>query len=82
VIIVIGYLAFALNVIGNVLLAHKNILGWAVRLVTNVAWIVYAWQIEDGGPVVFNHAAFVLINLYGMVQWWKKRDGEKKESEA
>ncbi len=68
-IIAIGYTALALNVAGNLLLAHKNAAGWVVRLLTNVAWIVYAVQVESGGPMVLNHLIFLGINLYGMRQW-------------
>lgn len=67
--ILVGYLAFILNVIGNLLLAHKNIAGWIIRFVTNVTWIIYAIQIEDGEPVVLNHLVFLAINSYGLVKW-------------
>ena len=75
----IGYLAFALNVAGNLLLVHKRWQGWAVRIVTNVAWIAYAAQIDDGGPVVANHAAFMAINLYGLSKWGKKKSLKGRE---
>ena len=72
----IGYVALALNVGGNMLLAHKNIWGWVVRIVTNVAWITYASQIEGGDPMVANHAVFFMINMYGLRKW---RTKEKKD---
>lgn len=63
----LGYLAFGLNVIGNLLLTRKNIFGWIVRLATNVAWIAYAVQVDGGQPMALNHLTFVAINIYG---WW------------
>lgn len=66
----LGYLAFGLNVAGNLLLARRNIAGWVVRLATNVAWVAYAIQVQGGEPMVLNHVAFFGINLYG---WWNWR---------
>ena len=65
----IGYLAFAMNVAGNLMLARLNAFGWLVRLATNIAWIVYAVQVPGGGPMWANHAAFFAINLYGWRRW-------------
>ncbi len=72
-IVAIGYAAFGLNVAGNLLLAHKRMAGWIVRLLTNVAWIAYAVQVEGGEPMVLNHAAFMGINLYGLGKWARAR---------
>lgn len=72
---VIGYLAFGLNVAGNLMLARMNVWGWIVRLVTNVAWIAYAVQIPGGGPMWANHAMFLFINLYGFRAWRRQQKG-------
>lgn len=71
--IAIGYLAFVLNVVGNLLLAHRNIGGWVVRLVTNVLWVAYALQVSDGGPVALNHVVFFGINVYGFWKWRQRK---------
>jgi len=78
-IVIIGYVAFALNVAGNLLLAHKNTLGWGVRLLTNIVWIVYAMQVENGLPMVINHLTFLGINAYGLWSWKSKRNKKEKE---
>ena len=59
----IGYVAFVLNVAGNLMLARKNVWGWIVRLVTNV---------PGGGPMWLNHAAFFMINIYGYREWRRR----------
>lgn len=68
----VGYLATALNIAGNLMLARMSIWGWVVRLLTNVVYVVYALQIEQGMPVVANHALFFAINIYGFMQWRAK----------
>lgn len=73
-IVLVGYAALALNVGGNMLLAHKNIWGWVVRLATNAAWIAYAVQVDDGEPVALNHAVFLCINVYGLCRWRRGED--------
>ena len=70
----IGYAALGLNVAGNLMHAHKNMWGWIVRLVTNVAWIAYAVQIPGGGPMWMNHAAFFAINIYAFRKWSGQRE--------
>jgi len=74
VIAAIGYAALVLNVAGNLLLAHKNAAGWTVRLLTNVAWVAYAVQVDGGAPMVANHAIFMGVNLYGLHKWAKTRE--------
>ncbi len=69
----IGYLAFVMNVAGNLLLARKNAWGWLVRLATNVAWIAYAVQVPGGAPMWANHGTFLAINIYGWLEWRKNR---------
>lgn len=69
----VGYTAFITNVAGNLMLARLNVWGWIVRLLTNVLWIVYAIQIESGGPMWLNHLTFFAINVYGF-RTWKRRE--------
>jgi len=69
VIATLGYFAFILNAVGNLMLARRNVWGWIVRLLTNVAWIAYAVQVTDGEPMALNHAFFLGVNLYGFQQW-------------
>lgn len=66
-----GYLATALNVAGNLMLAKQSVSGWLVRMLTNVVYVVYALQIEQGMPVVANHVLFFGINIYGFYSWRK-----------
>ena len=70
---VIGYIALTLNISGNMLLAHKNIWGWIVRLVTNITWILYAVQVDNGEPMALNHIIFFGINIYGFIKWRRER---------
>ncbi len=71
---VIGYTAFGLSGAGNLMLARRNVWGWIVRLVTNIAWIAYALQVTGGDPMVANHAAFFAINIYGFRAWRRQQE--------
>lgn len=68
---ILGYLGFGLNVIGNVLIAHKRRVGWGVRMLCNIAWLFYAVRVTSGEglPVFINHAVFLLVNTYGLYTW-------------
>lgn len=66
---VLGYVATASNVAGNLMLAKMGISGWVVRIATNLLYIAYALQVSDGMPVVANHILFLGINVYGWHIW-------------
>lgn len=65
----VGFVAFVTNVWSNHLLARLKTGGWAVRLVTNVLWIVYSWHTWGGWPLMLNHLVFVYINIDGWISW-------------
>lgn len=65
----IGFVAGALNVWGNLMLAQMRTAGWVVRLCTNLVWIWYAWYAANGLPVMVNHLLFLVVNVFGWVKW-------------
>ncbi|KKM72272.1 hypothetical protein LCGC14_1422200 [marine sediment metagenome] len=65
---IVGFLAFALNVFGNLLLAWKRIEGWIVRIASIVLWGIYAYQIWSPSMIA-NAMTFFCINLYGWRKW-------------
>lgn len=72
--IVFGWLAFVLNVWGNLALTTKGVRGWIIRIACNLCWMPYgiytaAWAL------LANHLLFVGINCYG---WWRWHDDERK----
>jgi len=71
-----GFLSFALNVAGNMMLAWKWRSGWIVRIVAIVSWGVYGWQLSSK-PMMLNAATFFVINCYG---WWKWRKEEREKA--
>jgi hypothetical protein len=63
----LGWIALALNVWGNLALTGKSQTGWIVRLVSNACWLPYSVA-TSAWALFANHALFAGINLYG---WWK-----------
>jgi nicotinamide riboside transporter PnuC len=73
VIELVGFAAFALNVLGNFLLTRKRIRGWLVRLASIVLWGIYAHQVWSLAMMA-NSMTFFVLNCYGY--WnWKRRIG-------
>ncbi len=64
---VIGWVAFALNVWGNLALTTKGTRGWVIRIFSNACWIPYG-LVTGAFALTANHMVFALINCYG---WWK-----------
>ena len=73
----IGWLAFALNLLGNQLLVKKRVAGWPVRLCANAAWIAYSFNVF-AWPLFFNHVAFSLSNAHGWWEWTRRPAAPKK----
>lgn len=72
----IGFLAFALNVWGNLELTKVGNRGHVIRLAANAVWIAYsitcgAWALTA------NHIVFAGINVLGYTRW-KKLEQEGK----
>lgn len=64
----LGWVAFGLNLWGNLLLTKKGIRGWIIRLLCNACFIPYAIYTEAWALLV-NHIAFAGINIYGWYRW-------------
>lgn len=69
-----GWLAFALNVWGNLSLTNKSIHGWVIRLASNVFWVAYSYDTATWA-LLANHVAFGAINIVGWVRWSREETG-------
>lgn len=65
---ILGFLFFALNVAGNLLLTSRSVRGWYVRLAANVVQITYAYSISSPSHEL-NGATFLFINVVGIYRW-------------
>ena len=63
-----GWVAFALNVWGNLALTNKSTHGWVIRLASNVFWIAYSYD-TSAWALLANHVAFGGINVVGWIRW-------------
>lgn len=69
----IGWLALALNLWGNLALTSMSRSGWLIRLGSNAAWIVYSPGV-GAWPLFANHLTFAVVNVVGWVRWSKKEN--------
>ncbi len=65
----IGFAAFGLNILGNLMLAWKYRSGWAIRLLPNIGWAAYSLHFWNPA-LLANSVTFFAINCAG---WWKWR---------
>lgn len=73
---IVGFLAFATNVAGNLMLAWQTIWGWVVRLVSISLWFVYAYN-ESSPSLIANAVTFFCINIFGLWKWRRDRERER-----
>lgn len=74
----LGWLAFVLNVWGNLALTTKGVRGWVIRVGSNLAWIPYGVY-TSAWALTANHTLFMAINFYG---WWRWTRGAPQSFEA
>ncbi len=67
---VVGWVAFALNVWGNLELTKVGNRGHVIRLCSNACWLVYA-PIIGAWALFVNHLTFAGINCLGYYRWRK-----------
>lgn len=63
-----GWIAFALNVWGNLALTGLSVHGWVIRLACNGFFIPYAVHTE-AWALLANHIVFAGINILGWYRW-------------
>lgn len=68
---VLGWLAFGLNVWGNLAIGNRSAKGFIVRLACNATWLVYS-AATGAWPLFGNHAVFAAINIHCYRKWMKE----------
>lgn len=71
--LILGWIAAVLSIIGILLNAKKNILCWPIWLVSNVMWISH-FIINWDPPSLVLWFVFLGTNTFGWVQWNKDKN--------
>jgi len=70
-----GWVALALAVTGSVLSARKIKWCWVIWMVANICSIIYCFTVTPVAiPIIIQEAIFFGINIYGMWNWFKKKE--------
>lgn len=79
----LGWIAFVLNVWGNLALTTKGVSGWIIRIACNLCWLPYGF-LTHAWALIANHALFIVINAYGWWRWAKdaRVDAVKRDDQA
>ena len=72
----LGYAAFAVDVLATWLFTSKHLWAWPVSLLSLALWFGYGWA-RDEAPIIVSTTTFSVICMYGWWRWWK--DDEKRE---
>jgi len=71
--VVIGWIATALSLIGAVLNARKNIYGYWLWIVANAVWLVISVIRKDWAQVVL-WVSYIIITSYGIYCWSRNKE--------
>ena len=65
---IIGWIAFGLNVWGNLELTRVGNRGHIIRLCSNACWLIYS-PFVGAWALFVNHLTFAFINCLGYYRW-------------
>jgi len=77
--VVLGWIATTISILGIALNARKIMLCWPVWLVSNVLWVTY-FGIMGDKPSIILWVVFSVFNIYGWVMWSKDRKNGNKRN--
>jgi nicotinamide riboside transporter PnuC len=66
------WLAFFISVIGIFLNAKKKISCWYFWMGSSVLWALFCYKTKQY-PMMLNQSVFLVMNVYGLVQWKKEK---------
>lgn len=68
----ISWLAAVIGIIGVFLVARHKWYGWILATLGSALWVIVGYNSHDHG-LVFSALFFVLINSYGLYNYYKVR---------
>jgi len=66
----IGWISFALSIIGLALNTRKIIWCWPIWVVGSITWLIYAFSNNDW-PFFTSQIVYLFFNIYGWYKWHK-----------
>jgi len=72
--LILPYVATGLALLGNWLLAKKNIAGWWTHIVATSCWIIYGLLGAGGLHLALACLIYVPFEIYGIMQWRRNED--------
>lgn len=66
----IGHVGYALVFLGTLALAQKLVIGWVLRIIGALIWIILGVFLGMTS-IWFWEAAFILVDVYGLCNWKK-----------
>ena len=73
----VSSIAMAMSLLGNLLMAKKNILVFPVWILSNGLWILVNLIGTFNGPMVVMYIVYIIIQVYAWKEWLKTEN--KKE---
>lgn len=75
--VMLGWMSFALALVGVVLNGNKNLWCWPIWLASNVLLVMYSFTVTPiAYPLVVESIVFFATNIYGWRKWYKEKKNE------
>ena len=72
---IVGHIAYASLLLGQILLTKKNTWGWALRFIGEIGWVAIGFIIGMSSIWVWG-ILFALIDIRGFIKWRKEKKNE------
>ena len=70
---VLSTIAMAMSLLGNLLMAKKNMLVFPIWIISNMLWIVVNFIGTLNIPMVIMYVVYIIIQAYGWIEWKKDK---------
>lgn len=67
---VLGHIGYLFLALGMLLLARRNVLGWACRAVGELIWLFIGFEMQMSSMWVWG-VIFIAIEIHGFISWKK-----------
>lgn len=77
----LDYIGMVLSILGIYLLGKKKKVGWPVKAVSSVCWVIWAILTRTYSVIILD-TIYITLCMHGLLHWHKTDKKEKKDDKG